>query len=140
MVPHSIKLTGLTGALHDLKESIIISGLDCELDIHGFSNQMLSEQNSNMIYRMLQELTTNTIKHARANKILIQLLVHQKELQILVEDNGKGFDIHDVTTNGIGLQSVQSRVEYLGGKLMIDSSPSHGTTIHIQMNIEKIGV
>jgi len=139
MVPHSIKLTGLTGALHDLKESILIRGLDCELDIHGFSNQMLSEQNSNVIYRMLQELTTNTIKHARANKILIQLLVHQKEFQILVEDNGKGFDIHNVSTNGIGLKSVQSRVEYLGGKLMIDSSPSHGTTIHIQMNLEKLG-
>lgn len=134
MVPHSIKITGLTGALEDLKDSIIARGLDCEVDIHGFSNDMLTEQKSNMLYRILQELTTNVVKHANATRIFIQLLAYENELQVVVEDNGKGFDVHQTGSNGLGLKSVRSRVEYLGGQLMIDSSPSHGTTVHIQLH------
>ena len=138
MVPHSIKITGLTGALEDLKESIIARGLDCDVDIHGFTNDMISEQKSNMIYRILQELSTNVAKHAEASRIFIQLLTVGEELQILVEDDGKGFDTRETHNKGLGLKSVQSRIEYLGGQWMIDSSPAHGTTVHIRLDLKNL--
>jgi two-component system, NarL family, sensor kinase len=52
----------------------------------------------------------------------------------LVEDNGKGFDVNNVlSSKGMGLKSIESRVNYLAGKLNYDSSPSHGTTVNIEI-------
>jgi two-component system, NarL family, sensor kinase len=135
MVPHSIKISGLTGALQDLQESIIANGINCDLDIHGFNNEMLSEQQTSMLYRVLQELTTNVLKHANASRIFLQVTVHDTEMQITVEDNGQGYDVQKIDGGGLGLKSVRSRVDYLGGRLMIDSSPKHGTTVNISMGI-----
>ena len=138
MVPHSVKMTGLTGALENLKDGIIARGLNCDIDIHGFHNNMLSEQKSSMLYRILQELTTNVVKHAGASHIFIQIMAAADELQILVEDDGTGFDTNENNHKGLGLKSVQSRVEFLGGQWMIDSTPSHGTTVHIRLPSESL--
>lgn len=120
MVPYSIKLNGLTGALEDLKEGIEARGLPCDLDIFNAENVQLSEQTSNMIYRTIQEITTNAVKHANATKLLLQLVFHEKGLNILVEDNGKGFDINTLhNEDGMGIKSVESRVRYLGGKFIM---------------------
>lgn len=135
MVPHSIKISGLPGALDDLKQSLLAHNIFCDLDIHGFENNMLSDQQSNMIYRILQELISNIIKHAVANKVFIQLMVHDKELHITVEDDGKGFNFDKNIHTGIGLRSIQSRVDYLGGSIHYDSSPDHGTTVMIKIGL-----
>ncbi len=134
MVPYSIKLNGLTGALEDLKEGIEARGLPCDLDIFNAENVQLSEQTSNMIYRTIQEITTNAVKHANATKLLLQLVFHEKGLNILVEDNGKGFDINTLhNEDGMGIKSVESRVRYLGGKIHYDSTQGHGTTVSIEI-------
>ncbi|HZV69038.1 MAG TPA: ATP-binding protein [Saprospiraceae bacterium] len=134
MVPYSIKISGLAGALEDLKQSIIVRGPACELEIHNVDPATIPENKSNMIFRIIQELTNNAVKHANASRIFIQLMQHEDTLHIMVEDNGKGFDINQVVSNrGLGLKSIDSRVNYLGGKINFDSSPGQGTIANIEI-------
>jgi len=134
MVPYSIKISGLIGAMEDLRQSIIARGPDCELEMHGLDEIKIDEHKTNMIYRVIQEITNNAVKHAHASRIFIQLLRHESTLHVLVEDNGRGFDINQVVSNkGIGLKSIDSRVHYLGGKINFDSTPGQGTTVNIEI-------
>ncbi len=134
MVPYSIKINGLSGALEDLREGIEMRGLPCDLEIFNSENLLLNEQASNMIYRTVQEITTNAVKHAKATKLFIQLVYFHEGLNILIEDNGTGFDLTQTQTGkGIGIKSIESRVRYLGGKIHYDSTSGHGTTVNIEI-------
>jgi len=124
MVPHSIKISGLRG------------GLECEIDIHGQKLDHLPAEKASMIYRIIQETTNNAVKHAKANKLFIQLLEHENNLHITVEDDGQGFDINNILSKkGMGLKNIDSRINYLSGKINYDSSPNHGTTVNIEIPI-----
>jgi signal transduction histidine kinase len=93
-------------------------------------NQQFSKNDELMIYRIIMELTNNVIKHAGATESTIQLLHNNTHLEIMAEDNGKGFSENEI--KGIGLKNIFSRVEYLEGNINIDSGTS-GTTIIIQI-------
>lgn len=81
------------------------------------------------IYRIIQEATNNIIKHAEATEVIIQFLYLDNELQVTIEDNGKGFDVTAKQT-GIGLINLKSRAELIDSKLIIESSQL-GTTIYL---------
>lgn len=82
------------------------------------------------VFRILQELLANIIKHAQASEVTIQFSEDNNELNLMVEDNGKGFDTK--TPNfGFGLTNIEHRIENLNGNLVVDSSPGYGTTIII---------
>ncbi|MBC7850984.1 MAG: hypothetical protein H7Y31_14680, partial [Chitinophagaceae bacterium] len=83
-----------------------------------------------MIYRILMELTSNIIRHSDATEATIQLIQHDQYLELMAEDNGKGFDTQ--STQGIGLQSINNRVTYLEGKVTFDAGNS-GTTVIIEL-------
>ncbi|MEO1410900.1 MAG: sensor histidine kinase [Bacteroidota bacterium] len=87
------------------------------------------------VYRIIQELVNNTIKHAKAQKVVIQLLGDkQGSLNIIVEDDGKGFDVKKAEAEGgMGLLSIKSRLHDLSGTLQIDSSEKAGTTVIIDI-------
>jgi signal transduction histidine kinase len=93
-----------------------------------------SKQDELMIYRMLMELTTNINKHAMATEATIQLVYDTGYLELVVEDNGKGFD--DRRSDGIGLKNIRSRVDYLGGSMNIDTGKK-GSTIIIRIPYPK---
>lgn len=136
MVPHSIQISGLTGALEELQTSIEIRGISCGLEVHTFNDKTLTEQKASMIYRIIQEITSNAVKHSGASQLHIQLIGHEGMLHIMIEDNGRGFDINAVAnTKGIGLRSIDSRVKYLAGEIRYDSSPQHGTTVNMELPI-----
>ncbi|MBC6607886.1 hypothetical protein H8B13_13750 [Hymenobacter sp. BT188] len=80
-------------------------------------------------YRIAAELLNNAVRHARASEVNVQLLRHPTSLEVLVEDNGKGFESSSAS-NGIGLRGVRARADYLGGQVHIDSS-SDGTSIMV---------
>jgi len=80
------------------------------------------------IFRILQELLTNIIKHAKATEAIVQFSEHENMLNIIVEDNGKGFDINK-SKSGIGLINIERRIEKIDGELVIDSSKGNGTTV-----------
>ena len=86
------------------------------------------------LYRIVQELLNNTMKHAHATKAHVQLVQNENLLTLTVEDNGKGFDINNLQKNkGAGLSNLESRVAYLNGKMDIKSGPEIGTSIEVQV-------
>lgn len=91
-------------------------------------NKRLENATEIQIFRIIQELLTNSIKHSNANEVVIQFSEENNVLNIIVEDNGKGFDITKNTT-GTGLINIEKRVDKLNGELVIDSSLNNGTTV-----------
>ncbi len=89
------------------------------------------------IFRMVQELVANAIKHANATKVGIHLTQHEDQLNIIVEDNGSGFDSTKVSKvhNGMGLTTIEKRVEHLEGNFTIDSVLGKGTSILIDIPV-----
>ncbi len=88
------------------------------------------------IFRMIQELITNIIKHANASEIHISLTNHDSLLNIIVEDNGEGFDAKILPEkDGMGLATIEKRVEHLEGTFEIDSTIGKGTNIIINIPI-----
>ena len=89
-----------------------------------------------IIYRIVQELLNNTMKHATASEAFVQLIREENRLSVVVEDNGKGFDSSLMENNkGAGLTNVRSRVDYLKGQLDIHAEPGKGTLVNIEFNV-----
>ena len=82
------------------------------------------------LFRIIQELVTNSIKHADASEINVQLSMLDNMLQLTVEDDGKGYDSENIKSEGIGLSNIKYRVDYLNGELDI-SSNEQGTYVNI---------
>jgi signal transduction histidine kinase len=85
---------------------------------------------------VVQELLNNAIKHAYASEILLQCSQNNDTFFITLEDNGRGFDTSAIRSfKGIGLSNVKNRVDYLSGKLEINSTVNEGTSINIELNV-----
>ena len=89
------------------------------------------------IYRIVNELINNVVKHSCASQATVQLVGDLNEIVITVEDNGVGFDGDD-TSKGIGLNNVYSRIQYLGGRGTIDSN-KNGTTVTVEIPLDNDG-
>jgi signal transduction histidine kinase len=95
----------------------------------------ISKKEEVNIFRIIQELVTNSIKHADATNIDVQISCRNKVMQITVEDNGRGFDAHSIKDDGIGLKNIESRVDYLHGTIdLISNIQGTSTTIEIDRN------
>jgi two-component system, NarL family, sensor kinase len=96
----------------------------------------LEKSNEIIIYRIVQELLNNIMKHAIATEAFVQIIRERNRLNVVVEDNGKGFDASLPENNkGAGLINVRSRVDYLKGQLEIHTEPGKGTLINIEFNV-----
>lgn len=85
------------------------------------------------IYRIVQELITNTIKHAQASEILIQLNFDDNDVVLQYEDDGIGIDPRKVGHHGMGLENIKSRVNYLHGQITVDSNHGEGFSVMIRL-------
>ena len=84
------------------------------------------------IYRILQEQLNNIVNHAQASNVTVSITVAESHIKVLVEDDGKGFDVSK-KRNGIGISNIMNRVESFNGALQIDSSPGQGCRIKINI-------
>ncbi len=109
----------------------IASANKITIDVIDFGLDKPLENNLEIgIFRIIQELTTNILKHANASHVTINISQHEKVLNIIVEDDGKGFNINQIDSKkGMGLSSIKTRIEYLNGEFIIDSTIQKGTTI-----------
>ncbi|RYY58028.1 MAG: tetratricopeptide repeat protein [Chitinophagaceae bacterium] len=130
MMPEVLIRIGLVPAVQELCNSISAGKLlTVTMQSYGMDNRMGSGTEI-MLYRIIQELLNNIIKHAHATEALIQFNREGNQLNLTVEDNGRGFDTLDTgTQKQAGLDSVKSRVNYLNGTLSIDSEKEVGTTV-----------
>jgi signal transduction histidine kinase len=88
------------------------------------------------LYRILQELIQNILKHAQAKHVVIQFRFQDDMLHVTIEDDGMGFET-DKVNSGLGLDNVRSRVSTLHGHIFIESSPNRGTTCYIELPFVK---
>jgi len=89
------------------------------------------------IFRIIQELVTNAVKHSEAKTIDVQLSNRKDTVLVTVEDNGKGYTTNKEDNEGIGLNNIKSRVEYLNANLDIVSN-TNGTSNTIEIDLNKI--
>ncbi|RYU74640.1 ATP-binding protein [Hymenobacter persicinus] len=137
LMPEALLSFGLAPALHDLCLAVQQAGaVPVQLTTHGLTPR-LAPATEVELYRIVQELLTNALRYARAGQILVQLMRHDDELHLVVEDDGQGFDI---TTNkpGVGLRSVQARAQYLGGHLQVQSQPGQGTSVSLELRLPAV--
>ena len=127
---------GLLPAIEKLARNVSVSKLHLEVKDFGL-NERINNTLEITIFRIIQELVTNIIKHANASEASISLTQIENTLNIIVEDNGIGFNPREVSlnTDGMGLGNIEKRIEYLEGTLEIDSTPGKGTNILIDIPI-----
>lgn len=132
MMPEALVKLGLQQALQDYCDGLSESqSFKINGEFYGLEKRMESSVEI-VVYRIVQELLNNAVKHSGAAIILVQVMKHDNNLTITVEDNGKGFNKDAVLLiKGTGLKNIQSRVDYLKGQLDIKSTPGNGTSIHI---------
>ena len=135
MIPNALIKFGLVSAVREFINKISSTGnLKVNLEIVGLIER-LEKTKEAVLFRVLQEVVTNILRHANASEIGIQLVKHDHELSIVVEDNGVGFDVEKIINSekGIGLKNIQSRVDFLNGSVFFDSRPTKGTTVTIEI-------
>jgi signal transduction histidine kinase len=136
MMPEALINLGLGQALLDYCERLREAS-DIEISYQQIGlDERLSGEMEITIYRMVQELLNNVVKHARAKEVLVQLSRHEGNLYITVEDDGIGFDVQAKSATGsAGITNVQSRTNYLKGSLDIQSEPGKGTSVLIEIPV-----
>tara|TARA_R110002072_G_scaffold9239_2_gene45316 strand:+ start:6936 stop:8792 length:1857 start_codon:yes stop_codon:yes gene_type:complete len=135
MMPHALSISGLEGALEDVAGYMRSLDYEVTLDIHHLP-ETIEKTKQITIYRLIQEVLSNIRKHAEAKSVFIQLFGHKNEIHLIIEDDGKGFNYEKAVTNGgLGLKSINSRVEFLDGTIEWDSVPERGTTITINIPV-----
>lgn len=136
--PVSLKKLGLVAAIKDL-----INRFDSEnspeiyFQYYNIPSQM-DKMLSLTVYRIVQELLTNSLKHAKANEILIQINLEDDDLVLQYEDDGVGYDPNLIVKKGMGLENIKSRVNYLHGSLSVDTEPGAGLSVLIRLKYDKI--
>jgi hypothetical protein len=100
-------------------------------------NKRLENNLEISVFRIVQELITNTIKHAEAQNTTINISQFENILNIIIEDDGKGFDINKIDLkDGMGIQSIKTRIQHLKGTFEVDSTLNKGTSIIINIPVE----
>lgn len=136
MMPEALVKFGLDTALKDFCNDISKSGaLQVSYQSISMQKAQVEQTTSITIYRIVQELINNSIKHASAKTAIVQVSKSETGISITVEDDGKGFDTAALkNVKGMGWSNIQSRVEYLKGKADVQSEPGKGTSVHIELN------
>lgn len=137
MMPGAIKRFGLIPAVKDMCLALQ-EAQKIQVDFQSINwNPDLSEDLSINLYRIIQELLNNIIKHAEATEVIVQLAHHDNNIHLTVEDNGKGFNMEEVKKeDALGISSIQSRVNYLNGEMEFESYPNQGTTCNLVFPIK----
>jgi len=134
MMPEALLKFGLNDTLKNYCESVSQnSGLAVTFQSFGLENRV-DQSTEIVLYRIVQELLNNTVKHAKATQAQVQFSRIGNVISLTVEDNGNGFDVNNLKKNGIGLSNIQNRVNYLNGKMDIKSDEK-GTSTHIEFEM-----
>jgi signal transduction histidine kinase len=135
LMPGSLIRLGLLAAIKDLIRKINTSKkIHITLDSN-FEETRFDENVEISIYRVIQEIFNNILKHACASEVLISLRRSgEKNLELSIADNGIGFDTSEIAnSSGIGWKNIYSRLTMINGSMEINSVKSNGTSINIRV-------
>lgn len=134
--PHVLQNYGLVEAIKAYADKIKeTKNIEFSLDAAQF-NARFNEIEEAVVYRVICECITNTLKHANASRIDISLCCRDNIFEMIYCDNGDGFDVEKTLASykGIGLLNMQSRMKSINGRMAISSQPGHGTTINFKID------
>ena len=133
LMPEALVKFGLNDALNDFCSSIqLASNIKVDYQKIGLERK-IGNTAETFIYRIIQELVNNAVKHAEAKEILVQVAFTNNKIIVTVEDNGKGFD-KNLASPGDGLDNIAYRVKYLSGTIDTVTSINKGTSVNIELN------
>ena len=134
---------------HSLSEAIALelawaesaAGLQTRLVVVGEPGALAAET-VRQLFRIVQESLTNVVEHAAAKSVRVGLVYGDGEVTVLVEDDGRGFDVASLTQaprrplRGLGLQGLAARAQHLGGTVHIESTPEWGTRVRAELPVD----
>ena len=134
LMPEVLVRYGLDAALKDYTTEVNKSGIiKVVYQSMGMEQNMIEQSPALGLYRIVQELLNNVIKHAAATEVLVQVFSEKDKLVVNVEDNGKGIDPAIMEkAEGMGWKNIRSRVDLLNGKIDIQSAASKGTAVNLE--------
>jgi signal transduction histidine kinase len=138
MMPSMLMKFGLVEALGDFFNTINGTGtLTIDFQHYGMEEK-LSKSTELVLYRVIQELINNIIKHSQAKEAIVQFTRNADTLVITVEDDGQGFDPKSGgKSSGLGMKNLENRINYLKGDLTIESESGMGTSVYIEIDLKR---
>jgi signal transduction histidine kinase len=132
--PAALDDFGLVPALERLRDTTMEQGrIAVELKSDLDDRRRLPAETETALYRIVQEALTNVLKHADATRVTVRLRLHEKTVELVVQDNGAGFDPSAVRDGGLGLVGMRERVALLGGRMVVESSDGAGTMLKAEV-------
>lgn len=141
--PEVLDQLGLAPALRSyVKSRLEAKNIKVWLSFSGLDDRLPSKIETT-IFRIIQEATTNVVRHSGASAVTIKVTATKSAINANIDDNGKGFDVETAlrSSDSFGLRGIQERVSAVGGQLSIESEPAKGTLIWFQIPLEvpKVG-
>ncbi len=134
MMPESLVKNGLAQALMDISNHVETNQTKVNVSVENWKGW--TSTGEYVLYRITQELLNNTLKHADAKNVHIELNQFDDEINLIYEDDGKGFDLSSVQSDGIGLANMNNRISSINGHIEFDSKPGAGTTAIISIPLK----
>jgi signal transduction histidine kinase len=137
MMPEILVKGGLIQAIAQLASGISQSGnISIHFEHHHFDRRLPGDTEV-IVYRLVQELLQNIVKHSFAKEVIIQISEHENNIHLVVEDNGKGFNTETwEKSTGMGFSNLRNRVNYLKGTIHVKSTPDDGSSFLIEFKRE----
>ncbi|WP_232735111.1 sensor histidine kinase [Olleya sp. Bg11-27] len=137
LLPPILNEFGLKAALQELFEDFSKhTKIEIEDNVEALTR--LSKNDQLHVFRIVQELINNSIRHGKANELVVYMEQNETDFVIRYQDNGQGFDVKKIhEKSGIGLQNIKSRVKILKGILKIESTPNNGSQFIIRCSYER---
>jgi signal transduction histidine kinase len=132
--PAALDDFGLIPALERLRDTMSEQGdfaVEVKSDLD--DQQRLPAETETALYRIVQEALTNVLKHAEATRVTVRLRRGDRFVEVVVQDDGTGFDPQNVRDGGLGLVGMRERVALLGGRMAVDSSQGAGTMLRVEV-------
>jgi two-component system, NarL family, sensor kinase len=136
LMPATLTQIGLGAALHDLFMKINESNLlRINLSVTGLEER-LPPSTEIAVYRVIQEIINNMIKHSKADSITVKIVRKESSMYLSIADNGVGFEKELIAkSTGLGWKNIFSRISMLNGEIEVDTEPGSGTNISIQFAV-----
>jgi signal transduction histidine kinase len=137
LMPNTLTRKGLVAAMEELISKLLDS-IPLKISYQLNPIPEISQQKSINLFRIVQEIIQNTVKHSGASELYIKLASKDKQIVLTTEDNGNGFDYEKVyeMNRGLGLRNLQSRVEIMNGNITVDTGRGKGLRYKFEIPIE----
>jgi signal transduction histidine kinase len=132
--PSALRERGLAPAIEEHVERVrATSGIAIDVDLRGLEVN-LPEMVQIGLFRVVQEALTNVVRHSGAATASVVATARDNRIRLVVDDDGRGFDT-SAPSDHLGLAGIRERVELLGGRLRVESSPGGGTAVLVDLEL-----